>query len=100
MKDIYTEVTNRIVAALEKGTPPWVCPWRQGSALPNNLATGKAYRGVNVLILAVEAMSRNFTDNRWLTFRGRCPLRSGNAAAAGPDRSDGNGGVRADRRYA
>ena len=69
MKDIYTEVTNRIVAALEQGTPPWVCPWRQGSALPNNLATGKAYRGVNVLILAVEAMSRNFTDNRWLTFR-------------------------------
>ncbi|MER2512550.1 MAG: zincin-like metallopeptidase domain-containing protein [Nitrosomonas ureae] len=69
MKDIYTEVTNRIVAALEHGTPPWVCPWRQGSALPNNLATGKAYRGVNVLILAIEAMNRNFTDNRWLTFR-------------------------------
>ena len=69
MKDIYTEVTNRIVAALEQGTPPWVCPWRQGSALPNNLATGKAYRGINVLILAIEAMSRNFTDNRWLTFR-------------------------------
>lgn len=37
MKDIYTEVTNRIVAALEQGTPPWVCPWREGSALPNNL---------------------------------------------------------------
>lgn len=69
MKDIYSEVTNRIVAALEQGTPPWVCPWRQGSALPNNLATGKAYRGINVLILAIEAMSRNFTDNRWLTFR-------------------------------
>lgn len=69
MKDIYTEVTNRIVAALEQGAAPWICPWRQGSALPNNLATGKAYRGINVLILAVEAMSRNFTDNRWLTFR-------------------------------
>ncbi len=69
MKDIYTEVTNRIVAALDQGTPPWVCPWRQGSALPNNLATGKAYRGINVLILAIEAMSRHFTDNRWLTFR-------------------------------
>ncbi len=69
MKDIYTDVTNRIVAALEQGAAPWVCPWRQGSALPNNLATGKAYRGINVLILAIEAMSRNFTDNRWLTFR-------------------------------
>lgn len=69
MKDIYHEVTNRIVAALEQGTPPWACPWRRGSALPNNLTTGKTYRGINVLLLAFEAMSRHFTDNRWLTFR-------------------------------
>lgn len=69
MKDIYTEVTNRIVAALEQGTPPWVCPWLQGSGLPHNPNTGKAYRGINVLILAVEAMRRNFANNRWLTFR-------------------------------
>ncbi len=69
MKDIYTNVTNRIITALEQGTPPWVCPWQDGTAMPSNLATGKPYRGINVIMLYVEAMSRNYTDNRWLTFK-------------------------------
>jgi len=69
MKDIYTEVTNRIIAALEAGTPPWICPWRDGSSLPSNLATGKPYRGINVLMLSIEADMRGYTDSRWVTLR-------------------------------
>ena len=69
MKDLYSDVTNRIVVALEQGTPPWVCPWQDGTTLPSNLATGKPYRGINVLMLYIKAMSCNFTDSRWLTFR-------------------------------
>lgn len=69
MKDLYADVTNRIITALEQGTPPWICPWQNGSAMPSNLATGKPYRGINVLILSVEAMGHNYTDSRWLTFR-------------------------------
>ncbi|WP_117273238.1 ArdC-like ssDNA-binding domain-containing protein, partial [Klebsiella pneumoniae] len=26
--DLYQQVTDRIVAALEKGVPPWRKPWR------------------------------------------------------------------------
>jgi antirestriction protein ArdC len=69
MKDIYTEVTNRIIAALEQGTPPWICPWRDGTALPSNLATGKPYRGINVLMLSIEEQMRSYTDSRWVTLR-------------------------------
>jgi antirestriction protein ArdC len=69
MKDIYTEVTNRIIAALESGTPPWICPWRDGSSLPSNLATGKPYRGINVLMLSIEADMRGYSDSRWVTLR-------------------------------
>lgn len=69
MKDLYAEVTNRIIAALEKGVPPWVCPWQKGSGLPSNLVTGKFYRGINILMLLVEAMELHYTDSRWLTFR-------------------------------
>lgn len=69
MKDIYTEVTNRIIAALESGTPPWICPWRDGTALPSNLATGKPYRGINVLMLSIEADMRCYSDSRWVTMR-------------------------------
>ena len=69
MKDIYTEVTNRIITALEAGTPPWICPWTDHTALPSNLATGKPYRGINVLMLSIEAMSRSYPDSRWMTLR-------------------------------
>jgi antirestriction protein ArdC len=69
MKDIYENVTNSIITALEQGAPPWVCPWRGGNAMPSNLVTGKPYRGINVIMLCVEAMSRNYTDSRWLTFK-------------------------------
>jgi antirestriction protein ArdC len=27
MRDLYAEVTAKIVAALEAGTPPWIRPW-------------------------------------------------------------------------
>lgn len=69
MRDIYTEVTNRIITALEAGTPPWICPWRDGTALPSNLATGKPYRGINVLMLSIEAQLSGYPGSRWVTLR-------------------------------
>lgn len=69
MKDIYKTVTDRIITALEAGTPPWICPWTDHTALPSNLATGKPYRGINVLMLSIESMSQSYGDTRWLTFK-------------------------------
>ncbi len=69
MNDLYQSVTNRIIAALEQGTPPWVCPWTDRTALPSNLATGKQYRGVNILMLAIEAQMAGHSDSRWVTLR-------------------------------
>ena len=55
-RDHYQEVTDRIIAALEAGTPPWRRPWDPdkagGPAMPRNAATGQRYRGINVLTLA------------------------------------------------
>lgn len=69
MKDLYQAVTDRIIASLEQGTPPWHCPWSDHSPLPSNLATGKPYRGINILMLATEASHRGYGDSRWLTFK-------------------------------
>lgn len=71
-KDVVATVTASIVAALETGVAPWVRPWT-GSAggalrLPENLSSGRAYRGVNVFILLAEGISRGYADHRWLTF--------------------------------
>ena len=51
---LYDEVTARIIAELEEGRFPWVQPWSNTAAspgLPRNATTGRAYSGVNVLIL-------------------------------------------------
>ena len=70
MTDLYTTVTNRIVTALEQGTPPWICPWQKDtSSVPRNLVSGKPYRGINFIMLSIEAMAATHTDSRWLTFR-------------------------------
>lgn len=48
--DIYTRVTNEIVAAIEAGAGSWILPWHHdGSAItrPVNAGTGKTYRGSN-----------------------------------------------------
>jgi antirestriction protein ArdC len=70
MKDLYQEVTNRIVAALEAGTPPWVRPWSaEADPVPVNAGSHRPYRGINVLLLSLEALARGYSRNRWLTYR-------------------------------
>lgn len=64
---VYEMVTERMVAALEAGTVPWQQPWTGGNR-PMNLVSGKAYRGVNILLLHLAAMDGGYTSPYWLTF--------------------------------
>lgn len=71
---LYEEITAHIIADLEAGIFPWARPWGTGGgnqafALPRNAATGKAYSGINVLILWGRLFEGSFTSQRWLTFR-------------------------------
>ena len=71
---LYDEVTSRIIAELEAGRVPWVQPWGKvaGSAapgLPRNALTGRAYSGVNILILWGAVIARAYPSQSWLTFR-------------------------------
>jgi antirestriction protein ArdC len=69
--DLYQSITSQIIAALEAGTPPWVCPWQGSDAdmAPANLGTRRPYRGVNVLLLNLQLMLRGYGSNRWLTYQ-------------------------------
>ena len=68
--DVYQIVTDQIIGKLEQGTVPWRVPYRGGAAgAPKNLASGKAYRGVNVFLLAVEAWCRGYDSSYWVTYR-------------------------------
>ncbi|WP_051334708.1 zincin-like metallopeptidase domain-containing protein [Bradyrhizobium sp. Ai1a-2] len=71
---LYEEITAHIIADLEAGVFPWARPWGSGGgnqafALPRNAATGKAYSGINVLILWGRLFECGFASQRWLTFR-------------------------------
>lgn len=69
--DLYAEVTNQIIAALEAGAHPWVCPWdrQHGSLMPANLTSGRHYRGINVLLLNLRQIAGGYPTHRWLTFQ-------------------------------
>lgn len=51
-RDPIQEITDKMLVALEEGTAPWQQPWLGRFGRPMNPTTGKAYRGINVLLLA------------------------------------------------
>ena len=65
--DPYADVTRRITEALERGTVPWRTPW--AATGHRNAASGRAYRGVNTLVLQMAALEAGYSDARWLTFK-------------------------------
>ncbi|RUT97667.1 DUF1738 domain-containing protein, partial [Mesorhizobium sp. USDA-HM6] len=69
---LYSEITDRIIADLERGCVPWVKPWGSAKAtlgLPKNAATGRSYSGINILILWGAVIEHAFPGQSWLTFR-------------------------------
>jgi len=71
---LYDDITNKIIAELEAGRVPWVQPWGTAAAkaplaMPANAATGRAYSGINVLILWGAVIEHGFPVQSWLTFR-------------------------------
>ena len=67
-RDVYQEVTDQILAALDAGTVPWRNPILS-SAPPANLHSKRPYRGVNVFLLAMAALARGYASPWWLTFK-------------------------------
>ena len=62
MKDIFSVVTGRIIAQLEKGVVPWRRTWSSNG--PTSYQTNKEYQGINALIL-----QDTYESPYWLTFR-------------------------------
>lgn len=71
--DLYSRVTNAIVAELENSVRPWIKPWSAehlaGRISRPLRSTGEPYSGINVLLLWAEATARGYTAPIWITFR-------------------------------
>ncbi|MBK9004267.1 MAG: DUF1738 domain-containing protein [Sphingomonadales bacterium] len=71
--DVYTAITNQIITAIEAGSGDNVqLPWhRNGGSIqrPTNIASRKAYRGVNTVALWAAADACGFEHGIWGTYR-------------------------------
>ena len=70
--DVYSRITEEIIAAIEHGPGDWRAPWHHNGtsiARPSNLGSGKRYRGINTVALWVAAMNRGYADGLWGTYR-------------------------------
>ena len=69
--DVHQVVTDRMIEILERGTRPWVHPWKmagQGISFPKR-HNGETYRGMNVLLLWATAEEKGYRSPFWMTFR-------------------------------
>lgn len=65
--DGYEKIAERFLSALEQGTVPWRKPWTT-SGYPRSMSTGKAYRGINVWLLALTSMEKGYASPFWGTY--------------------------------
>jgi antirestriction protein ArdC len=73
MRNLHAEITAKILAQLKTGVAPWRKPWSEsktahGSVMPRNAVSGRAYSGVNILLLWGAAEASGWGP-RWLTFK-------------------------------
>lgn len=70
-RDIYQQVTDRILELLDQGVAPWrqpIKPGGGGEGHPRSLSTGKPYRGINVFLLAMTSWAHGYGSSYWATF--------------------------------
>jgi antirestriction protein ArdC len=69
-RDLYLEVSARIIAELQKGAAPWVKPWSAspGANTPCNAVSNRPYSGCNVVLLWM-AHAAGYCTPRFLTFK-------------------------------
>ena len=72
-RDVYSKITDRIIADLEQGVRPWMRPWSAEHAagkitrpLRHN---GIPYKGINVIMLWSASVMKGYACPLWLTFK-------------------------------
>ena len=72
-KDVYSRVTDKIIADLEKGVRTWMKPWNAEHAAGRITKplryNGQPYNGINVLMLWSAAVAEGYSAPIWMTFR-------------------------------
>ena len=72
-RDVYSRITNRIIADLEQGVRPWMRPWSAEHAAGRITCplrhNGIPYKGINVVMLWSASVVKGYSCPIWLTFK-------------------------------
>ena len=72
-QDVYSKVTNQIIAAIEQGSVgTWRMPWHTSGRYafsPVNVTSRKPYRGINILCLWSAAQAKGYESGEWGTYK-------------------------------
>jgi antirestriction protein ArdC len=66
---VYQEITDQIIAEIEKGAMPWVKPWSASSSAERNIVSKAEYNGINRLILGMTTMLRSYSTPYYGSFK-------------------------------
>jgi antirestriction protein ArdC len=70
--NVYGAITEKIARAIRDQKGKFMMPWHSSEAslsFPVNAATENAYRGVNILSLWVDALSKGFANGYWASYK-------------------------------
>ena len=72
-RDVYSRITNKIIADLEQGVRPWHRPWNvahtEGRITRPLRHNGVPYQGINVVVLWCASVEKGYACPFWLTFK-------------------------------
>ncbi|GAB4002107.1 zincin-like metallopeptidase domain-containing protein [Spirosoma daeguense] len=78
--DIYTRVTNQILADLERGDLTWRKPWNSdhlaGQVMRPLRWNAIPYTGINTLLLWSAAAEKGYTSSYWMTYNQASELKA------------------------
>lgn len=69
--DIYANITQSVIAAMETATGDYTCPWHTPAASqsPRNAVSKHYYRGANVIALWISTLKCGFDHSLWATYK-------------------------------
>lgn len=74
--DIAKKVTQIVIDGLKKGHLVWKKSWKSAGLdeVPMNYKSKKRYHGSNVIVLSVIQLTKGYTFNKWVTYKGALDL--------------------------
>ena len=67
--ELYNKITSQITELMQQHGSDWTRPWTSTVGGPSNALTGDHYKGINTLLLNLEAYGKGYSQPYWATFK-------------------------------